>query len=115
MFLELNQRAHSPQLAAGLASEPYKMVNSLQSKIPCSLLQGASIAVATRTLHQNGNGMIIKDSYQYMNRRPAVPKEALECLKSTVSQDKGRGMPASAPEEEDGTSVPIPWWATSDR
>jgi len=50
--LELNPRAHSPQrldlswstsLAAGLASEPHKLANSLQSKISCSLLQGASI------------------------------------------------------------------------
>jgi hypothetical protein len=43
VMIELNQRAHSPQLAAGLASEAYKMANSLHSKIPCSLLQGASI------------------------------------------------------------------------
>ncbi len=40
---ELQQRAHSPQLAAGLASESKDWQNSLQSKIPCSLLQGLQI------------------------------------------------------------------------
>ena len=39
-IFELQQRAHSPQLAAGLASESKNWQNSLQSKIPCSLLQG---------------------------------------------------------------------------
>ena len=36
---EPHQRAHSPQLAARLASE-IEMIITLRGKIPCSLLQG---------------------------------------------------------------------------
>ena len=43
-FLELKQRAHSPPLAVGLASE-YKLINSLQSEIPRCLRRGASNSV----------------------------------------------------------------------
>jgi hypothetical protein len=45
---ELNQRAHSPKLAAGLASEPDRLAKSLTVKIPCSSLQGASICFVLR-------------------------------------------------------------------
>jgi len=37
--LEPHQRAHSPQFAAGLASD-LKLISSLRGKFPCSLLQG---------------------------------------------------------------------------
>ncbi|MFH1515021.1 MAG: hypothetical protein ABIG42_06120, partial [bacterium] len=42
---ENSQRAHSPLLAAGLASESKKDKKSLRSKIPRSLLRGASILI----------------------------------------------------------------------
>jgi DNA polymerase-3 subunit gamma/tau len=41
--LEPQQRAHSPQLAAGLASESIKCKTSLRSKIPCSLTSASSV------------------------------------------------------------------------
>jgi len=48
--VEPHQRAHSPQLAAGLASESKKWLTSLRSKIPCSLLQGSSITSSRQFL-----------------------------------------------------------------